>query len=184
MANYFDRSNLVWYAHYHQKDHIEGFFKAPEEGFNRYFDFEGGHTDLLGNQATITDSMAASGFKSSFVQAGEGFSASFRTKMSEMDVRNIFFLGRVQVTAKVYTTDANCDADLVFVLNKPGKSEPLVWRGGPVVCDSSQTGMWQEVKLILPLEKRFIHPKHEIVVYLWNHGASDVYLDDLDIWIY
>lgn len=184
MANYFDRSNLVWYAHYHQKDHIEGVFKAPEEGFNRYFDFEGGHTDLLGNQATITDSMAASGFKSSFVQAGEGFSASFRTKMSEMDVRNIFFLGRVQVTAKVYTTDANCDADLVFVLNKPGKSEPLVWRGGPVTCDSSQTGMWQEVKLLLPLEKRFIHPKHEIVVYLWNHGASDVYLDDLDIWIY
>jgi hypothetical protein len=184
MANYFDRSNLIWYAHHHEKESIEGFFIKPETGLHKYFDFEGDDSQVLGNYETIIDTMAFSGQRSSFVKAGEGFSASYRIKMGEMDVSNIYFLGRVQIAAKVFTTNANCSADLVFVLNNPSRSEPLVWRGGPIVCDSTKTGTWQDVKMLLPLEKRFIHPKHEIVVYLWNHGSSDVFLDDLDIWIY
>lgn len=109
-----------------------------------------------------------------------GFSATFRTSLDSLWVQE---KGAVEVWAQVRTLmPRSMQTLLVIAVEVEGAA--VIWESASVDRFTKAYGHWWPAALEVALEKDRIPPGARLVVYVWNQGDEDMFIDDFEVKIY
>jgi hypothetical protein len=171
-------------AHYYNKEGVRVVYKEPCFSKKFYFNLESPNNEILGNQNTITNELAFSPPNSSVLNGKESCSVLFKKRIKELGFSNETEITSANITSQLYSTDSLINSVLIFCVTDPQNVKNLQWTGKEIISENFPKNKWVKIESFVLINKEFLKPDNNIVVYIWNRSLSKLYIDDLDITIY
>ncbi|TAH42412.1 MAG: hypothetical protein EYC69_05625 [Bacteroidetes bacterium] len=145
---------------------------------NYFLSYEEG--EELTDEGCITEDIARTGNRSTFLKGNDSYSNSFTKTIREITEDT---LRRVSLGVWIYPEQKNPFLMLVVTI-KNASGQTVFWEGRSSEKLEFSAKKWQKynAEIAIPPDKRKeIKPDDEVVIYLWNRSPIKVYADDLEI---
>lgn len=143
------------------------------------FDFETIQANKnLRNAENLSNKYALSSSNSNYVNAKDGYSATYETYITDIDPTGMSFQ-TVLFKAHILSESSSINCVLVIsISDETGKN--VLWQGKDIISNDYVVETWHEEQFEYTIKESLaLKTENKISLYLWNRGEAPVFVDDL-----